>query len=84
MEKRTQDPAREAMSKKRPLDPREFPLARDARGSARREEIRSKSPVVSAPRQTRRPMERSRPKRRIPDEIGPLSEKTTTKKETTT
>ena len=41
-------------SKKRPLDPREHPQARDARGSAGREEIRAQGPVVSAPRQPRR------------------------------
>ena len=50
-------------SKKQPSDPREYPLARDSRGSARREEIRSKTPMVSAPRQSRRPVERSTQKR---------------------
>jgi len=45
--------------KKRPLDPREYPLARDARGSAGREEIRAKTSMVSAPRQSNRPVERS-------------------------
>jgi hypothetical protein len=54
---------KKSQNKKVPLDPREYPLARDARGSARREEIRSKTPVVSAPRQSRRPMERSNQKR---------------------
>jgi len=46
-------------SNKRPLDPREHPLARDARGSARREEIRAKTPMLSAPRQSNRPVERT-------------------------
>ncbi len=45
-------------SNKRPLDPREYPLARDARGSAGREEIRAKTQMVSAPRQSNRQMER--------------------------
>lgn len=52
-----------AQGKVRPLDPREYPQARDARGSAGRGEIRTKSPMVSAPRQSRRPMERSNQKR---------------------
>ncbi len=46
-------------STKQPLAPREYPLARDARGSAAREEIRAKTPMVSAPRQSRRPVENS-------------------------
>lgn len=33
---------------KHPLDPREYPLARDSRGSARRPEIRAQTPRVSA------------------------------------
>lgn len=41
-----------------PLDPREYPLARDSRGTAAREEIRCQSPMVSAPRQSQRPVER--------------------------
>jgi hypothetical protein len=52
-----------SQSKKRPLDPREHPQARDSRGSAAREEIRSKTPMVSAPRQSRRTAERSSQKR---------------------
>jgi len=48
---------------KKPLDPREYPLARDSRGSAGRDEIRAKTAVVSAPRQSARPMERSNQKR---------------------
>src|SRR5688572_12956892 len=64
MKNETQSPPlRKSASKKRPLDPREFPLSRDARGSAGREEIRSKTPMVSAPRQSRRPVERSNQKR---------------------
>jgi hypothetical protein len=62
MKKATQK-KKEASSKKRPSDPREYPLARDARGSAGRDEIRSKTAMVSAPRQSRRPMERSNQKR---------------------
>jgi hypothetical protein len=46
-----------SQSNKHPLDPREYPLARDVRGSAGREEIRSKTPMVSAPRQSNRPMQ---------------------------
>jgi len=60
MKKETQrQPSQKSAGKKRPLDPREFPLARDARGSAGREEIRSQTPMVSAPRQSRRPIESS-------------------------
>jgi hypothetical protein len=44
---------------KRPLDPREYPLARDARGSAGRKEIRAKTQMVAAPRQSNRPVERT-------------------------
>ena len=54
---------RQSTSKKQPLDPREYPLARDSRGSAAREEIRTKTPMVSAPRQSSRPVERSNRKR---------------------
>jgi hypothetical protein len=46
-----------SQSKKHPLEPREYPLARDARGSAVREEIRSKTRMVTAPRQSNRPMQ---------------------------
>jgi hypothetical protein len=62
-ETKTDRGQKKPQSKKRPLDPREYPLARDVRGSARREEIRSKTPMVSAPRQSRRSVERSNQKR---------------------
>ena len=45
--------------KKHPLDPREYPQARDSRGSAGRAEIRAQNPRVAAPRQSNRPVERS-------------------------
>lgn len=45
------------------LNERDNPMARGKRGTASREEVRSKSPTLSAPRQTRRPMERSGQKR---------------------
>jgi len=45
------------------LNERDNPLARGKRGTASREEVRSKSPMLSAPRQRRRPMERSGQKR---------------------
>src|SRR4030095_1171908 len=45
--------------RKGPPNEREHPFARDERGSASREEIRRQA-VVTAPRQTRRPYERSR------------------------
>lgn len=61
-ESRTQQ-TKESTSNKQPTDPREYPLARDARGSATREEIRAATPMVSAPRQSRRPVERSQQKR---------------------
>jgi hypothetical protein len=47
-------------NKKHPLDPREFPQARDSRGSAGRTEIRAQNPRVTAPRQSDRPVVRSR------------------------
>ena len=50
---------KESTSNKKPSDPREYPLARDSRGSAGREEIRAKTPMVAAPRQSNRPVERS-------------------------
>jgi len=53
-------------NRKKPLDPREFPKARDERGSAGREEIRTKTPMVSAPRQSDRPVERTGQKRALP------------------
>lgn len=46
-------------SKKIPLDPREYPQARDSRGSAGRTEIRAQTPRISAPRQSNRPVVRS-------------------------
>jgi len=52
-----------ARSNKHPLAEREHPLARDARGAARREEIRAKTPMVSAPRQSLRRSERSNQQR---------------------
>jgi hypothetical protein len=61
-ESRTQQ-NKESASNKRPLDRREYPLARDSRGSAGREEIRAKTQMVSAPRQSRRPTERSQQQR---------------------
>ena len=61
-ESRTQQ-NKESASNKQPVDPREYPMARDARGSASREEIRAKTRVVSAPRQSQRPVERSNQKR---------------------
>jgi hypothetical protein len=61
-ESRTQQ-NKESASNKQPSDPREYPLARDSRASAGREEIRAKAPVLCAPRQSRRPIERSYQKR---------------------
>jgi hypothetical protein len=58
----TKKAQRIASNQKQPLRERDNPLARDAGGSARREEIRAKAPMVSAPRQSKRPMERSRQK----------------------
>ena len=57
-----QQPAK-SVGKKQPLDPREYPLARDERGSPTREEIRDMTPVATAPRESHRPMERSGQKR---------------------
>jgi len=53
----TSKPSKKSTSSKKPSDPREFPLARDARGSAGREEIRAQTPRVPAPRQSNRPPE---------------------------
>ena len=61
-ESRTQQD-KESASSKQPVNPRDNPLARSAKGSATREEIRSQSPVVSAPRRSDRPVERSGQKR---------------------
>jgi hypothetical protein len=44
---------------KQPVDTRADPLAHDSRGAARHEEIRTKAPMLSAPRQSNRPTERS-------------------------
>jgi len=52
-------PAKSGRGGKKPSDPREYPLARDARGSASRQEIRRMNPSVNAPRQSKRPGERS-------------------------
>ena len=54
---------KESASNKQPVDPRAHPLARSPKGSATREEIRAKTPMVSAPRQSNRPVERSGQKR---------------------
>jgi len=54
---------KESLSNKQPLDPRANPLARDSRGAAAREEIRAKTTMRSAPRQSQRPVERSGQKR---------------------
>lgn len=51
-ESRTQQ-NKESLSNKQPVDPRADPFARDVRGAARREEIRARTPVVSAPNQKR-------------------------------
>ena len=56
----TKQPAKTVVSNKHPLDPRENPRARDARGSADREEIRAQTPRVPAPRESNRPAERSK------------------------
>ena len=61
-ESRTQ-PGKASASNKQPADPRANPLARSPKGSATREEIRAKTPMVSAPRQSNRPVERSGQKR---------------------
>lgn len=50
-------------NEKQPLHANENPLARDARGSARRDEIRALTQMVSAPRESNRSMERSNQKR---------------------
>jgi len=55
--------AKKSTNNKKPSDPREYPLARDSRGSASRAEIRAKTPMVSSPRQSNRPTERSGQKR---------------------
>jgi len=52
-------PAKSGRGGKKSSDPREYPLARDARGSASRQEIRRMNPSVNAPRQSKRPGERS-------------------------
>jgi len=54
-----QQQVKESASNKQPLDPREYPLARDSRGSARREEIRAKSARVVAPRQPQQVVRRN-------------------------
>ncbi len=61
-ESRTQQ-NKESASNKQPVDPRANPKARSTKGSATRDEIRTKTPVVSAPRQSNRPAERSGQKR---------------------
>jgi hypothetical protein len=54
---------KESLSNKQPTNPREYPLVPSSRRVARREEIHSQDPIVSAPRQTRRPTERGNQKR---------------------
>ena len=51
-------PVKTIVSTKQPMNPREDPRARDARGSAGREEIRAQTPRVPAPRQSNRPSEK--------------------------
>jgi hypothetical protein len=63
MKKETSIQTKESPSNKKPLDQRENPMARDSRGSAKRDEIRAQTPMVSAPRQSQKPMERSNQKR---------------------
>ena len=53
-------PVKTIVSNKHPMDPRDDPRARDARGSAGRDEIRAQTPRVPAPRQSNRPPERSK------------------------
>ncbi|MBI5774707.1 MAG: hypothetical protein HZA89_13305 [Verrucomicrobia bacterium] len=56
---------------KKPLDRRENPLARDARGTASRAEIRRETPRVAAPRQSNRPAERrGQPRSRVSKKQG--------------
>ena len=52
-------PPKKTVSRKKALDPREYPLARDARGKASREEVRAQTPRLSAPRQSLRPVKKS-------------------------
>ncbi len=61
--KRSKHSNKPVVGEKKPLDLREHPLARDARGSASRREIRREAPSVNAPRQSRRPAERSNQRR---------------------
>jgi hypothetical protein len=49
-------------STKKPSDPRAYPLAKDSRGSAARDEIRAKAPKISAPRQSNRPTQKGNTK----------------------
>jgi len=53
--KTDRDP-KKSPSKEHPLDPREYPEARDSRGAAGRTEIRAQNPRVAAPRQSNRPV----------------------------
>ncbi len=53
-------PSKVSANTKQPLDPREYPKARDSRGKAGREEIRAQTPRVPAPRQSQRPPEKSK------------------------
>jgi len=59
---------KESLSNKQPVDPRADPFARDSRGVASRAEIRTQTPVVSAPRQSNLPTERSNRRRAKPPE----------------
>jgi hypothetical protein len=57
---RTQQ-AKETLSNKQPANPRAY--GHESRRVAEREEIRRHSPVLNAPRQTKRPVERSNQRR---------------------
>ena len=49
---------------KKPSDPREYPAARDSRGTSSRQEIRAHEAKVSAPRQSQRTPERGNQSRK--------------------
>lgn len=56
-------PTNKAAGPNAPLNDRDDPLARGNRGKAPREELRQKTPRVTAPRQSRRPVERGSQRR---------------------
>jgi hypothetical protein len=59
-----------APATKRASDPREYPAARDARGTANRTEIRRESPRVAAPRASNRTAERgNQPRSHAPGKL---------------